>query len=208
MIYHTPIIRSIDELDQAPMFRCDHYLWTCLAQPTTQGQMACLDGQGLVVRMTSFEGNPKRAFQNHRDMVCEDSAVEAFFAFPDPTLKQTTQPSNDDLYFNFELNANGAMYAKTGHGRQGRTFLSDTEYALADIKTTILPDRWTAEFLIPLPLLERHGIRPMQAGDTFFCNFYKISEDPAIQHYAAFCPIPTETPNFHLPAHFARAVVV
>jgi len=170
--------------------------------------MAYLQDAGLVLRMTTFEKDPKREFENHRDMVCKDSAVEAFFAFPDLELKQTKQPSNDDLYFNFEINANGAMYAKTGHGRQGRTFLSDVEYALTNVNATIEPDRWTAELLVPLPLLERHGIRPMNAGDTFFCNFYKISEDPTIQHYAAFCPIPTETPNFHLPTHFARAVIV
>ena len=208
MTYSVPIIRSKDQLDHAPTFWCDHYLWTCLTRPRTSGQMAYLEDQGLLLRITSFEENPKRELKNHRDMVCKDSAVEAFFSFPDPNLKQTRQPSNDDLYFNFEINANGAMYAKTGYGRQGRAFLTDEEYALTDVKAAIEPDCWSVELLVPNQLLERYGICPMKVGDTFFCNFYKISEDPAIEHYAAFHPIPTETPNFHLPAHFVRAEIV
>lgn len=208
MIYQTYMIHSKEELDPCPTFQVDHFLWGSPREPKTFGQMAYLEGEGLYLRMIVQERDPKRELQNHRDMVCKDSAVEAFFAFPDPALRQTAQPTNDVLYLNFEINANGAMYAKTGHGRQGRQFLTKEEYALSGVKATIEPDRWMAEFLMPDSLLRRLGIRAFQPGDTFFCNFYKIAEDPAIEHYAAFCPIPTETPNFHLPAYFARAEIV
>jgi len=42
----------------------------------------------------------------------------------------------------------------------------------------------------------------------FFCNFYKIAESAGIEHYGAYHPIPVETPNFHLPQHFAKAIIV
>jgi len=207
MMYKTYVIKSKEELDRCPIFQVNHVLWNSSRQPETFGQMAYLDGEGLFIRMTCVEQNPKRELQNHRDMVCRDSAVEAFFAFPDPELKQTEQPSNDSLYLNFEINANGAMHAKYGHGRQGRQFLTEEEYALTGISAVIEPDRWTVELLVPDALLKRLGLFAFQAGDTFFCNFYKIAEDPVIGHYMAYNPIPTEKPNFHLPAHFARAEI-
>jgi len=208
MTHPIYVIQSKDELKQCPTFQVNHYLWNSLQKPETFGQVAYLMGQGLYLRMTSLEQNPKRELQNHRDMVCKDSAMEAFFAFPDPELRQTEQPSNDVLYLNFEINANGAMYAKYGYGRQGRQFLTDEEYALTGVQASIEQDRWTVELLIPDALLRRLGLPAFKAGDTFFCNFYKIAEDPAIEHYGAFFPIPTETPNFHLPEYFARAEIV
>jgi len=208
MTYPVHVIESKEKLDHCPVFQVNHYLWDSLRQPETFGQMAYLDGRGLFLRMTCMEQDPKREFQNHRDMVCKDSAMEAFFAFPDPNLRQTPPPSNDCLYLNFEINANGAMYAKYGPGRQGRQFITDEEYALTGAKAAIESDRWTAELLIPDPLLERLGLPKFKVKDTFFCNFYKIAEDPAILHFGAYHPIPVEKPNFHLPAHFARAEIV
>ena len=209
MVYPIYMIQSKEALHRCPTFEVSHSLWNSLQKPQTFGQIAYLIGQGLYLRMTSLESNPKRELQNHRDRVCTDSAMEAFFAFPDPNLRQTEQPSNDALYLNFEINANGAMYAKYGHGRQGRQFLTEADYARTHVQASMEPDRWTVELLVPDTLLARvGGIPAFKAGDTFFCNFYKVAEDPAIEHYAAFCPIPTETPNFHLPAHFARAEIV
>jgi len=209
MRYPTYIIESKADIDRCPVFALEHYLWTCLVRPQTFGQLAYLNGQGLYVRMTCIEADPKREMKRHRDMVCKDSAMEAFFAFPDLDLRQTTPPSNDSLYFNFEVNANGAMYAKYGHGRQNRQFLTGEEVAMTGVTARIEPDRWTVEFLIPDLLLARIcGIPGLAAGDTFFCNFYKIAEDPSIEHYGAFQPIPTERPNFHLPQHFARTEIL
>ncbi|MFR4989226.1 carbohydrate-binding family 9-like protein [Anaerotruncus colihominis] len=57
-------------------------------------------------------------------------------------------------------------------------------------------------------LASQLGRAPFSPGGQFFCNFYKISESPDIEHYASFSPVDSEKPNFHLPECFARAVLV
>jgi hypothetical protein len=203
MLYETRTISTREEISQCPFFEVGHFLWSCRRRPETFGRMGYIKNKGLFLQMTSLESGPLRELKNHRDMVCKDSAVEAFFSF------QTAQPDESSLYFNFEVNANGAMYAKYGHGRKNRLFLTDDEYTLTGVTATVEPDRWSAELLVPNQVLERVcGISGFEAGDTFFCNFYKISENPEIEHYAAYNPILSETPNFHLPQFFAKAVVV
>ncbi len=208
MLYKTYMIHSREELSSCPVFEVKHFMWTTASpRPETFGRMGCLAGEGLYLKMTCLESGPKRACANHRDMVCKDSAMEAFFAFPDANL-QSGPPTADSLYFNFEINANGAMYAKYGYGRKGRQFLSDEDYALTGVKAAVEPDRWSVELLVPESVLARiGGLAAFTIGSAFYCNFYKISEDPAIEHYAAYAPIQNETPNFHLPQYFAKAVV-
>jgi hypothetical protein len=202
MIYETRIISSREEISASPVFKVGHFMWACRRRPETFGRMGYLKGQGLFLQMTSLERDPLRELKNHRDMVCKDSAVEAFFSFA------PEQPDENSLYFNFEVNANGAMYAKYGQGRKNREFLTDEEYAMTGVKAKIGPESWSAEWLVPLRVLERVcGIAGFEAGDSFFCNFYKISENPGIEHYAAYSPIQNETPNFHLPQYFAKAVI-
>jgi hypothetical protein len=172
--------------------------------------MGYIPDAGLFVQMTSDEPDPLRTMTRHMDMVCRDSALEAFFAFPDVPLSPEDDYTPDDngMYFNFEVNANGAMYAKTGRGRKGREMLSPEEMDAAGVRAWLLPGGWGAEFLVPVTLTERLvGITDFRPQDVFFCNFYKRSEDPKIEHYLSFSPIDTETPNFHLPRFFAKAVV-
>lgn len=45
---------------------------------------------------------------------------------------------------------------------------------------------------------------PDGSGKEIYCNFYKISEDPAVEHYISFSPIDSEKPNFHLPVFLQK----
>ncbi|MDR0615947.1 MAG: carbohydrate-binding family 9-like protein [Synergistaceae bacterium] len=208
--YDTYIIESKEMLDSCPLFRVDNVLWDSKIAPATEGRMGYVSGKGLFVRMTSNDPDPLRTMTNHMDMVCRDSAVEAFFAFPDAPASpgEDYRPDDGGLYFNFEINANGAMYAKTGRGRKGRMPLLPEEMEATGVSARIFQGCWEAEFLVPLPLLRRlAGIDEYKPDDVFFCNFYKISETPEIEHYMAFSPIESERPNFHLPRFFARSTV-
>ena len=70
-------------------------------------------------------------------------------------------------------------------------------------------DRWSALFHLPLSALERvYGPMKLEKGSTFYCNFYKISESKDIEHYAAYAPITSPVPSFHMPEYFAEAVLV
>ena len=209
MVYPTQIVSRWEQLPACPTFAADNFLWNSRVHPPAFGRMAYLPGTGLCLHLTCQETDPKRECTNHHEMVCKDSAMEVFFAFPDPHLRQCDPPENDCLYLNFEVNANGAMFAKHGHGRQNRQFITTEEYVQTGVKATIMPERWEVQLTIPDMLLARVAqLSGLASGDKFFFNFYKISEDPAIEHYGAYNPIPTEHPNFHLPAHFAIAKIV
>ena len=68
---------------------------------------------------------------------------------------------------------------------------------------------WTATVLFPINFLEETcNSGKLDVGSKFYCNFYKISETPEIEHYGSFAPIGTETPNFHVPVYFAKAIIV
>lgn len=210
MEYAVYLIDSKEEIESCPVFHIDHYQWRCIQKPRSYGKMGYLSGQGLFVRMYCEEENPKREKTQPYDRVCEDSALEAFFAFCDHPLAEgeVYTPSNDGLYLNFELNANGMLYAKYGYGRKDRHLISEEDYRAAQPQAAVSPSQWQAELIIPDQLIGRlTGTVPFQAGDYFYCNFYKTADDAAIEHYASFSPIDSETPNFHLPEQFARAVI-
>ena len=209
-IYNTKIIGSTEQIDLCPVFSVDNIQWTCKRKPSAQGRMGYIPGKGLFVRMLCDEKDPLRTVTENMGRVCGDSALEAFFAFPDENAPLDGEgfPSNDGLYFNFEINANGALYAKTGRGRKGRVALFEDEMKATYPAAWVSPDGWGAEFIVPLALLQRTaGINELTNGDVFFCNFYKISENPDIEHYLSFSAIQSEKPNFHLPRFFAKSIV-
>lgn len=190
-------------LQNCPLFRIEHFQWKNVVRPRAAGRLAYVPERGFLVHLECLEADPKRTYSAPQSPVCLDSAMEAFFAFTE------TRPTNDDLYFNFEINANGAMHAKYGAGRKNRTALTAAEYEACGCRAALLPDRWEVQLLVPLPLIAPlTGREAYASGDRFYCNFYKISESPQIEHYAAYRPLDSETPNFHLPACFGEAVLV
>ncbi len=210
MVYPARMIPNQEAIRTCPAFTVNHFLWTCRRKPETTGQMGVIPGQGLFVRMQSQELNPRRTYTQPMDRVCEDSAMEAFFTFPAQSLARQSAyaPSDDDLYFNFEVNPLGAMYACHGTSRENRTPLTAAEFAATGVTAGMDETGWWMAFTVPHGLLQRlTGQNGFAPGDVFFANFYKISETPEIEHYAAWANIPTPTPNFHHPRFFARVCV-
>jgi len=104
------------------------------------------------------------------------------------------------------MNANGALHAKYGRGRRGRTPLTPEELQAFACRAQMEPDCWRVRLTVPLTLLEQVcGRDPLTPGALFWCNFYKISESPQIEHYASYSPIDSPNPNFHRPSCFAPA---
>lgn len=204
MEYRVKIIDRKEDIFQCERFEITHFQWRNVVTPATWGYMGYLKGQGLYILMCCEETDPLRDCSNHHDMVCKDSAVEAFLAFTEPG-KQIT---NDDMYLNFEINANGAMYAKYGYGRKGRQFVPDEVYAASGVKAEIGDSKWQMSLVVPDHFLKTVcGWEADGCGKDMYCNFYKISENKEIEHYGSFSPIDSETPNFHLPVCFARAII-
>ena len=206
MEYQVHTIGTRAELPACPVFLIDHFQWTCRRRPAAWGRMGYLRDTGLCVELVCEERDPLRVYHNPQDPVCRDSALEAFFAFGDLPGEPVR---NDGFYCNFELNANGAMYAKLGRGRKNRRPLTPEEYALCAPRAQLGAQSWSVELTVPEALLASQlGRAPFSPGGQFVCNFYKISESPDIEHYASFSPVDSEKPNFHLPECFARAVLI
>ena len=134
-------------------------------------------------------------------MVYKDSAMEAFFQF-------FPNDEENDIYFNFEVNSFGALHAKYGNGRKDRIALTDEQIDRCHCSAQILEDHWDMYLTVPVSVLyEIFGEFEFGKGSRLSCNFYKISEDPSIEHYASYSPIISDHPNFHLPQFFEESTI-
>ena len=205
MEYKFKTIKNENEITDCNMFHVDHYMWNRTMEPKTYGWAGYIDNKGFFIKMICEEQNPQITCLHHKDRVCNDSAMEVFFAF----CEDGEELTNDVMYINFEINAAGAMFAKYGKGRHGRQFISDQMYEMSNCRAVVEKDQWSIEVLIPEEFLnEICDFQSFKNGKQFYCNFYKIAETKEIEHYASFSKIESEEPNFHLPVWFAKANIV
>ena len=204
MKYYIDRIQRKEDIEHCEKFEIRQYMWDSKVEPVAYGFLGYLEGQGLFVKMICEESNPKREHKNHRERVCEDSAMEIFLAF----AEEEEILSNDCMYLNFEFNANGAMYVKYGKGRKNRQFITEEQSEMIRCKATIEEDRWSIEAVLPeLLLREVCDFEKIKNGNMFYFNFYKISESDEILHFGSYSPIEIDTPNFHVPIYFAETQI-
>ncbi|MGB4660842.1 MAG: carbohydrate-binding family 9-like protein [Mobilitalea sp.] len=197
-IYCVKNIQTIEQLKDCPVFRIDHHQWIKDSMPLAYGKMALLGNSEIVVSMTAVEANPLRRYTENEDPVYKDSGLEAFFNF---------NPSMSKAYFNFEMNANGALLSGYGENRSRKT-VSQVSAWPAVCKAEIEEHSWSVLLHVPMELIcEVYQREPLKTGDTFTCNFFKISEDPSIEHYVSYMPVQSEFPNFHVPESFGDAII-
>lgn len=204
MKYQVKKITEKSQITRCEKFEITNYMWNSTQSPKTYGYMGYIEGQGFYVKMICEEKNPKRTFFNFKDAVYKDSAMETFLAFPE----NGEELSNNVMYVNFEVNSNAAMYVAYGKGRQGRQYMPEHYLKDVNCKSVIEEDRWSVSFLIPETFLCNECSVVNLEEAVIYCNFYKISESKEIEHYGSYSKVESETPNFHLPVCFARAVVV
>lgn len=204
MEYRIKRIETKEQIKTCERFEIGHYMWKNIMAPKAYGWMGYLEKKGFYVQMVCEESDPKRTFENFKDNVYQDSAMEVFLAFPEKGEELT----NNVMYTNFEVNSNAAMYIAYGKGRQGRQFMPEKYLEIVDCQGVIDEGKWSVSFLIPERFLcEECGIGNINADTEIYCNFYKISESEEIEHYGSFSRIESETPNFHLPVCFAKAII-
>lgn len=197
-------IQNPEGLSHVSPFRISHLLWGTAQIPETYGYLGFLSGKGLCLHMICMESDPVRIYTKDQDPVYRDSAMEAFFRFYPAGKEKTALP-----YINLEFNANGALLAAYGSSRSDRTAFSPNSVRQFCCRASVYKDRWTADLMVPLSVLEQvYGSLSLVHGSTFSCNFYKISEREGEEHFASFNPVLTAEPDFHRPDFFAQAQIV
>lgn len=206
MAFQVKRISEKKQIETSESFSITRY-YACESgyQPKAYGWLGYLENKGFFVKLVCEEKDPMREYKNHRDRVCEESAMEIFMAFPEEGEALTV----NCMYTNFEINANGAIYAKYGKGRNNRQFISEEICELAECAAIVEEDKWTLEFIIPEKFLyEICDLDGIKSGKAFYFDFFKIAENKAIEHYGIFAPSQNETPNFHYPNDYVEAVIV
>lgn len=197
-------ISSMEELSELSPLYVDKLLWGTKKSPKTYAYLGFVPEDGFYLKMVCEEKNPLRTFTQDNEPVYRDSAVEAFFLF-ESNKGRTGRPT----YLNFEINANGALLASYGKERTYRSYFTPEERAAFQCQAKIEESSWSVDLRIPIEILERiYGTLDLGEGSYFTCNFYKISEDKEIEHYASYAPIESPIPSFHLPEYFVDAQIV
>lgn len=201
---NVKIMENAEALDKTEPFQVNCLLWGTKSIPKTYAYLGFVPGDGFYLKMVCEEKNPFRTYKNDRDPVYRDSAMEAFFQFESGKSR-----SNRGTYVNFEANSNGALLAAYGENRTYRSYFGAEEIRAFDCKASIEENQWNITLRIPIDILEEiYGPLHLGAGSRFRCNFYKISETEAIEHYASYSPVKSKVPSFHLPEFFAFAEIV
>ena len=139
-----------------------------------------------------------------RESVWQDSCVE-FFLSPEP---------GDGLYYNFEFNCIGRMYACVGPDRNSRQFLPESAYAAikraSSLGETAFEERlgeceWDLSAIVPVSCLVRHDIASLD-GLQMSGNFYKCGDHLSVPHFVSYAPINVPKPDFHRPDCFCKLV--
>lgn len=206
MAFQVKTISEKNQIESCGHFSITHY-YDCGTdyKPKAYGWIGYLENQGFFIKLVCEEKDPMREYKNNYDRVCEESAMEIFMAF----LEDGEPLTNDCMYTNFELNANGVMYSKFGKGRKNRQFISEEVCRMTECVALVEDDKWSLEFIIPEKYLcEICDFDKIKEGKPFYFDFFKISENKAIEHYGTWAPSESETPNFHRPIDYVEAVIV
>lgn len=188
MEYSVLHINKPEDINQCKICPICCYNWGGDYRPPAYAQMGRLEPDHLLVHMWAKETSPAAVYSHHQDPVYLDSALEFFIQLPD-----------SEIYYNFEINSNGALLAQSGTSKDNRALLTGNLFESVVCRTEKNPEDWHVYLTIPLNILTD------KIPDHFFFNFYKIKESPENTHFASYSPIISKKPNFHLVQFFSRA---
>ncbi|MBQ8813434.1 MAG: hypothetical protein IJZ85_02900 [Lachnospiraceae bacterium] len=154
---------------------------------------------GFLMRVMVHEDNPRRVETEHQHYVHKDSCVEWFVNFA---------PMICDRYFNFEVNANGAMHVAFRKDRYEGVLLTEEEIRTLKITTKINDSNWAICFRVPFVLIKKYIPQYCyEKGMKIRTNFYKCGDNTEFPHYGIWTKYPLEKPDFHRPEYFGEITV-
>lgn len=185
--------------------RLSSWLWTAEEPRLDVKFRLCRSGGVLHVRFDVDGEVPVVRFHRHQDPVYRDSCVEFFF-----------QPGSGPGrgYFNFEVNAIGAMLAAFGPDRQHRQPLDIRDIEAFGISSSIKKGPpgadgkergvgdWSVQYALPLKRIESICGEEIVVPGSCSGNFYKCGDDSPHPHYGAWNRVGSPAPDFHRPECF------
>ena len=157
------------------------------------------DREGFHLHTLVEERNPRRQETRHMHDVYTDSCTEWFVNF---------LPEAGERYFNFEVNANGAMYVSYRTKEGDLTLLTEAEIGRLRIRTRIASGCWEVSYCVPYDLIQHYipSFRPLKQMQIR-TNFYKCGDHTPYPHYGIWHVYDAEKPDFHRPEHFETVTV-
>ncbi len=179
-------------------------------RPQTQVRVLA-DQRSIHVRFDVEDRYVRSIQTKHQNLVSKDSCVEFF-----------VQPFGSSGYFNFEVNAGGAMLVyfieDPARGPNGAMFTKFVELPIALVESlpiyhslpkTVDPERteptsWSLAFSIPKSLIEQYVPRAWSRRNLpWRCNFHKCGDETSHPHWGSWAAI-GQTLRFHQPAKFGH----
>ena len=155
-----------------------------------------MDEDGFCMHMTIYEHDPRRVETEHQRDIYMDSCAEWFVNFA---------PEICDRYFNFEVNANGAMHVAFRRDRYEGTMLTAEDIAALDIHAEVREENWEVRYRVPFALIRKYipGYQ-YEAGMSIRTNFYKCGDETEFPHFGIWKEYPLQEPDFHRPEYFGE----
>lgn len=165
------------------------------------------DGASLLVRFDVADRYVRSVQTAYQSPVYTDSCVECF-----------VRPRPDAGYFNFEVNAGGALLAsyiedptRTPGGFARYTPVAEEWGRQVEVRASlppvVEPERpgplsWRIDLRVPFALLEHYAGSVAGGGAVWRANFYKCADRTSHPHWLSWSPVTAL--NFHLPECFGE----
>lgn len=166
-------------------------------RPFSQARICCVTGQGLFVRMWSFEVE-YRCEETEPRVLLEDSCMTVCLS------------AEGEEYLRITSNARGVLFIEKCRGETVvEEYEPDCLHALhAFTGEDLQGEYWGVEFFIPYELLHtKLGFPALEAGFVFQGNFYCTRLDGIKEHFGCLFPVHSERPAF-LPESFGTFEIV
>lgn len=155
---------------------------------------------GFHIKFFVYEKNPKATFTEHFSYVHLDSCVEWFANFA---------PDINDRYFNFEVNANGAMNVAFNKARGISTPVTIKDVDALNIQARQCDDMWTVSYIVPFVWIKNFIPQyDFRENKTLLANVYKCGDETEYKHYGCLNMVNKSKTDFHQPCYFKEMIIV
>ena len=188
----TYAIQRFTRWEEIERLNIDIPLWRDAGNIAAWAQVAW-DDQTLYVRLVAREAAIRAVETGPLGHPWEDSCLEFFFA----------PVAGDARYINIEFNKNACCCLGLGDGAERTRLIPERDWL--NPRAFDLDDGWGIEYRVPFALIRQlfPGFAP-GSGDVIRANCYKCGDKTEHEHFLAWSPVTSETPNFHRPQDFGE----